>query len=873
MNNLKLIESVSATIQSSPNDFAAIKTALKQSNETLYTSYKQGCEIITLLEARSDLIDYLLRHFWQSHQLDKQDGVTLVAVGGYGRREMHPASDIDLLILLPPKPSQECQENLSQFITLLWDIGLDIGHSVRTLEECLSEAKKDLTVITNLIESRFLIGDKDNYQQLQNAISSDKLWSSQDFLLAKLEEQETRYQKYGNTAYRVEPNLKEGPGGLRDIQVIMWVIQRHYGVLSVKQLKAHGLLTDDEYEELTDNRDFLWEIRFVLHSISQRKEDRLLFQHQQQLAKSFGHTDNTENKAVEVFMMQYYRTITSLDRLTTLLLNLLREKILNPRKAPACIINDWYEEKTGLIAIRDMQLFEKQPHTLLEIFLILQITPQATGITPNTVRSIRQNLHLIDDDFRNNDDSKKIFIEIMRQQKGVTLALKQMNRYGILAAYIPAFQGIVGRMQFDLYHSYTVDEHTLHVIRNVRRYSTKKGKEELPYCSELFDKLEKPELLYLAALFHDIAKGRGGDHAKLGAVDAYTFCRAHHLNKQDASTVSWLVEKHLLLSITVQKKDIDDPDTINEFAELVGTTQHLSYLYLLTVADIRGTNLKLWTSWKHSLLQQFYRSIRHTLQNNIKNIEAQKKKELEEKQAASLAVLLNQGFTQEDCEKLWSTFNRSYFRQYSRRAICWHTACILSSDEMPLVELHQSARNSTTVFIYQKDDPQLFVRIVATLEQLNINTVEAKITSNANGFDLYMLHLLDANGEPITQEDDKENLIQRIKQNIQKTTIPDTSAQRMPREFKHLDVATEIQFSQNTKKSWTILEIKTGDRSGLLSSIGKVLYQQGVQVHDAKISTLEEQVHDVFQITDFNSLPIRNKNKLDKIKKALKKVL
>lgn len=873
MKNLNLIDNIKPILEKLPHNFSEIKTALKQSNEQLYTTYQQGTEIITLLEARSELIDYVLCHFWQHYQLETEEFASLIAVGGYGRKEMHPASDIDLLILLPSNPDEACQERLSEFVTLLWDIGLDIGHSVRSIEECLEEAKNDLTVITNLIESRFLIGNEESYHTLQMGISSDKLWSSQAFLLAKLDEQESRYQKYGNTAYRVEPNLKEGPGGLRDIQVIMWVIQRHYGELSVKQLKAHGLLTDDEYEELTMNHDFLWEIRFVLHTLSQRKEDRLLFQHQQQLAKSFGHTDNTANKAVEAFMMQYYRTITSLDRLTTLLLNLLRDKILNQKKTLPCVINEKYEEKSGLIAIRDMQLFNKRPHSLLEIFLILQVTPQATGITPNTVRSIRQNLHRIDDDFRNSDDSKSIFIEIMRQQKGVTLALKQMNRYGVLAAYIPAFQGIVGRMQFDLYHAFTVDDHTLHVIRNVRRYSTKEGKKELSFCSELFNTLEKNELLYLAALFHDIAKGRGGDHANLGAVDAYDFCRSHHLNEHDASIVSWLVKKHLLLSIVVQKKDISDPDVINEFAELVGTTQRLTYLYLLTVADIRGTNLKLWTSWKHSLLKQFYHSVRYALQNKQENPDVIKKKKQKEKQAEALSILLKRGFTQESCEKIWESYGDNYFSQYRLRTICWHTSSLLSSPKIPIVELHQNSQKSTTLFIYQKDDPQLFIRIVATLEQLNINTVEAKITSNNKGFDLYTLSLLDANGEPISQENDQENLIQRMTRNIQTETILDTSTQRMPRELKYLDVPTNIQFSQNLKKSSTILEIETGDRPGLLSLIGKALYRQGVQIHDAKISTLQEQVQDVFQITDLDNLPITDKNKLSEIKNEVRNVL
>ena len=873
MNKLKFTETLDLALNNTPNDFSAIKLALKKANETLYNTYQQGEDIGILLEARSDLIDHVLRHYWQQHRLEAENFAALIAVGGYGRKEMHPASDIDLLVLLPADPDEACQERLSNFITLLWDIGLDIGHSVRTLDECLDEAKNDLTVITNLIESRLLIGHEKTYKALQAGISPDNLWSSKDFLQAKLEEQVTRYQKYGKTAYRVEPNLKEGPGGLRDIQVIVWVIQRHYGVLSLHELKNHDFLSDDEYEELSVSRDFLWEIRFVLHQLSGRKEDRLLFQYQQKLAEAFGYEDNTANKAVEEFMMRYYRTITNLDRLNTLLLNLLKEKILNPHHTQHCIINEWYEEKNGLIAIRNPQLFEKQPHTLLEIFLILQVTPKATGLTPNTVRNIRQNLHLIDDTFRNNNDCKRIFIEIMRQQKGVTLALKHMNQYGVLAAYIPIFQGIVGRMQFDLYHAFTVDDHTLHVIRNVRRYSTHEGEDELPLCSQIFSTLIKPELLYLAALFHDIAKGRGGDHAELGAIDAYNFCRSHHLDESDASIVSWLVKNHLLLSIIVQKKDISDPDVINDFADRVISVQRLSYLYLLTVADIRGTNLKLWTSWKHSLLQQFYISVKNSLQSKHKATEEDQKTKLQKKKISALAKLMKKGFSSDACEKLWSNLDASYFLQHSEKTLCWHTESILSDHQLPLLKLRNSSRNSTVIFIYQKDDPQLFIRTVATLEKLNINTVEAKITSSNNGFDLYTLHVLDANGSALTESHDQKILQEALKHNLTTDTLPDASKQRISSELKHLDVPTDIKFYQNTKKAWTTLEIETGDRPGLLSLLGKALYQQHVQIQDARITTLEEQVQDVFQITDFEGLPIVDKTKLDKIKVAIETML
>jgi [protein-PII] uridylyltransferase len=870
MNLANIKTELQSVLDDTPDDFITIKQALKASNQALYALYQQqNTEISDLLAARSSLIDFVLQFFWQHHQLDQHKTATLVAVGGYGRAEMHPASDIDLLVLLSQELDTECQQDLSQFITLLWDIGLDIGHSVRTLAECVSEAKEDVTIITNLIESRFLIGQLNAYQQLKEMISPENIWNSQAFLKAKLDEQAQRYKKYGHTAYRVEPNLKEGPGGLRDIQTIIWVMQRHYGLSSLSELKTQGLLSQEEYEELNLSRDFLWEIRFVLHNLSQRKEERLLFQHQQQLAKAFGFDiEAAANRAVERFMMQYYRVITNLDRLNSLLLNLLKETILPSHDYYACIINHHYEERNGLINLREADLFTQQPYRLLEIFLILQTTPKAIGISSNTIRSIRHNLHRIDTDFRNNSQSQAIFISIMQQQKGVNLALRKMNQYGVLAAYIPAFQHIVGLMQFDLFHAFTVDEHTLYVIRNVRRYSTSEGQEELPFCSKIFNQLEKPELLYLAALFHDIAKGRGGDHAKLGALDAYQFCREHHLSKADAQIVSWLVEKHLFLSMIVQKKDISDPDVIAEFAKMFRSSVELDYLYLLTVADIRGTNLKLWTSWKASLLRQFYIATRQVLKSND-NTKKVQKVTLKKKKAAALLHLAQYGINQQECQQHWKNLDSGYFLKHSLETICWHTHSILSQQDYPIVELRQSTKNSSVLFIYQKGDLQLFVRIAATLEQLNINTVEAKIISSHNGFDLYTFHILNVENKPLSESQDKAQLIQSIRHNIQTEYIPDTSTRRMPRELQHLDVPTHIRFSQNIKKSWTVLEIETGDRPGLLSLLGKVLYQQGIQIHDAKISTLEEQAQDVFQITDGDNAPIKVVKQLETIKQAI----
>jgi [protein-PII] uridylyltransferase len=592
-----------------------LKKILTDNNQQLQQDFNNGAEIKPLLHQRSDLIDTLLTQLWGQNNPTKNNTIALVAVGGYGRREMHPASDIDLLVLLSAEPDEQEQEYLSTFIASLWDFGLEIGHSVRTIDECIEEAEKDLTVITNLMEARLVTGNKRLFQQLQQQIQAFGLWLSDDFFIAKLEEQKKRYKHYGDSAYRVEPNLKEGPGGLRDIQMIDWIIQREYGNSSLLVLTKEHIISAEELAILLKGRNYLWKIRFVLHQLAGRKEDRLLFNYQRPLAKQFGCVENEEDNAcIEDFMQSYYRTITSLERITEVVLGILRERICK-KAFIAEKIHSHYLNQDGYLSLIDKDLFQKQPHTLLEVFHMLQIMPSLIGISPHTIRAIRDNRYLIDKKFRQNKQHKQLFMRIMSESQGITFVLHRMNRYGVLAAYLPAFANIVGRMQYDLFHAYTVDEHTLKVIRNIRRFRTAEGAEELPLCSQIFHTLEHPEILYLAALFHDIAKGRGGSHADKGSVDALEFCLSHGMDSYAAHTVSWLVKKHLLMSSIAQRRDTSDPEVIMRFANTVSLATRLDYLYLLTVCDIRATNPTLLTNWKHTLLRDLYQNTHRYLLN------------------------------------------------------------------------------------------------------------------------------------------------------------------------------------------------------------------------------------------------------------------
>ncbi|MEB4591874.1 [protein-PII] uridylyltransferase [Candidatus Thiothrix sp. Deng01] len=872
--NNPLLEVYNDLLERNDLQVADYSQAIREARKRLGAEFHAGQDIRTLLYQHTQFIDALLQHLWNLNDISRQQRATLVAVGGYGRQELHPASDIDVMILLTTAPSETCREHLSAFITLLWDIGLDVGHSVRTLEECVETACGDLTVITNLIEARFLGGNETLFFALRNATNPASMWNSREYFQAKLEELQKRHQKYGDTSHRVEPNLKDGRGGLRDIQTISWVTQREYGTFSLQELYENHLLEHDEYETLREGRLFLWRIRFVLHELAGRKEDRLLFDYQRSLAHTFGYTDDTHNVGVEAFMQRYYRTITELERLTDMLMGIFRERILTLHPPPPEMLGEWYQKRGNLISVLSPDVFVLYPTALLEIFLLLQMTPGVNGLTSGTIRLIRRNLHRIDASFRQQARHRQLFMQILRQPKGITFVMRLMNRYGILAAYIPVFANIVGRMQYDLFHMYTVDEHTLYVVRNLRRYSTSLGAQELPLCAEVFKTLRNPELLYLAGLFHDIAKGRRGDHSELGAADAYSFCREHSLNLHDASLVSWLVRNHLLMSMTAQRKDISDPDVIFEFAGHVASQSRLDCLFLLTVADIRGTNPKLWNGWKQALLHELYHSTRRVLQNRTLH-SRESALLIEEKRRAALEQLVQEDFTEAECLNLWGQFGTDYHLQHSVETVLWHTRHILT--EAPrkptLIHIrHTVSRSSNVLFVYTKDRDDLFSRVVSSLEQLNLNVVQARFVSTTTSFNLYTLHILGPDNQLIISDIDQQHIIDTLAENLAREK-PRHAVHRTPRILRNFDVPTRVSFNQQPEKNLTLLEINAGDMPGLLSRMGNAMDKLGIRVHNARINTLGEQAQDIFYVTTRDGTMITQEAQQKHIRKVLEQTL
>jgi [protein-PII] uridylyltransferase len=592
---------------------------LKQCQQQLWTRFNDGEDVRLLVQARAVTVDAVLKHAWQRFDLGQESDIALLAVGGYGRGELHPYSDIDVLILHSDTTlSIELQEKVSQFITLLWDLGLDIGSSVRSLETCIDKVNEDITIATTFLEIRTLCGRDNLRQNLLELINP--LWSDAVFFEAKRDEQIARHHKHNDTEYNLEPDLKNAPGGLRDIQTIVWVTKRHFQTSNLYDLVTNGFLTEYEYKQLAEGETFLWKIRFALHHIAARNENKLLFDYQRNLAQHFGYTDNNANRAVEQFMKEYYRVVMTLSMLNEMLLQYFDEVILKgDEDAHIQVISDDFQIRNNYLEVRHHQVFARNTSALMELFAVLSESDDITGIRASTIRLIMVEARKINQSFRDNPQNKAYFMEILRSPRSLFNTLKRMKRYGVLGKYLPAFGLIIGQMQYDLFHIYTVDAHTLLVIKNMSRFCRAEDKIQFPLVSEVAQNLAMPELLYLSGLFHDIGKGRGGDHSELGSVDAIEFCLNHGLSQRSANLVAWLTRNHLLMSMTAQKQDLSDPEVIYNFAQKVGDVSHLDYLYALTVSDICATNPKLWNSWRDSLLRQLYQQTRRALRRGLHN--------------------------------------------------------------------------------------------------------------------------------------------------------------------------------------------------------------------------------------------------------------
>jgi len=827
------------------------RQVLERGTELLQERFAADEAVEDLVRDRARLVDITLRAAWVGHTGKFAQDLALVAVGGYGRGELHPSSDIDIMVLLPKSDSADWQPDIEKFLTFLWDIGLEVGHSVRSIDDCQRESLADISVATTLFEARLLAGPESLFAGMRRALASDRLWTSQDFFEAKIKEQTERHHRYFDTAYNLEPNVKSSPGGLRDIHTIGWVAKRHFGTDTLDELVAHGFLTRDELRKLKAGQSFLWKVRFGLHVLTGRREDRLLFDYQIKLAKMFGYEDASFTLAVEQLMQKYYRTVMDVSLMNEMLLQLFREAILT-QSGPPLPINARFQIRNDYLEVTHAEVFARHPSALLEMFVLLQQHPQLRGVRAETIRLIGTHVGLIDEEFRQNPRHHRLFIEILCAPVGVTHELRRMNLYGVLGRYIPAFGRVVGRMQYDLFHAYTVDAHTLFVVSNLRRLAMPKFNDEFPALSQIMQSLPRQEIAYLAALFHDIAKGRGGDHSELGAVDAEAFCLEQGLGRYEARLVAWLVKNHLILSITAQKKDISDPDIIHDFARRVGDQAHLDYLYVLTVADVRGTNPKLWNAWKARLFEEFYERTKRALRRGLETPVDQEEliRETQEQARAQMpdvpADLISQ---------VWAQWTEAYFLRYTPEEIAWQTALLADRhprDDAPLVAIRQlTDRGGTAVFTYAPRLLRSFARTTAVLDQMGLNVVDARLITSANGFSLETYVVLEDNGAVIADAARIREIEQGLWRNLrQPEDSPATVTRRAPRQVRMFSTPTQVNFSIDNRNGRTILELIAADRPGLLSEVGKVFRTERVAINGAKIMTVGERAEDVFYITD-----------------------
>ncbi|MBL1320822.1 MAG: [protein-PII] uridylyltransferase [Methylophaga sp.] len=847
----------------STSDSAFFREALKEAQSYLTQQFNEQIDVVHLVHQRSLFVDQVLQQLWSQH-IGSDLPISLLAVGGYGRAELHPYSDIDLLVLLDESVSEHPPESLSDFLTQLWDIGLEIGHSVRTIAECREQAENDVTIATNLLETRLLCGEATLFSALQELTGSNKTWDTRNFYQIKKQEQQQRHLKYNDTANNLEPNIKEAPGGLRDLQVISWVAQQHFNVSDLQGLKQKGFLSDSEYETLDKAQHFLWKIRFALHLQAGRKEEKLQIDYQRELADQFGYQDNGKRLPVEQFMKDYYLCARSVEQMNFLLLQLFEEQIILADEATQIEpINNRFHVHNGYLATVKTTIFSTYPYAMLELFLILEQHPEIKGVRAETIRQLHAYIHLIDDHFRNDTACQSLFMEIIRQSKGVTHEFRRMNKLGILGAYLPKFGDIVGQMQHDLFHIYTVDEHTLFLVRNLRRFSCSEYSSEFPLCSQIFYQIPKPELLYIAGLFHDIAKGRGGDHSLLGVADAAAFCKQHQLSGHDTETVTFLVRQHLTMSATAQKSDVNDPDIIKAFAAKVKTVDRLNYLYLLTVADIRATNNNLWNGWRDSLLRQLYNATRNWLEDRhdtAKNI-AEKSKQ---RQQQALQQLTHQAWTEQQVTALWQYYDVDYFLHHTTNEIVWQTVIRLQDPtENTVVNSRNLDQEDTLeVFIFTDDKLGIFAAVTACLEALQLDILDAKIDTTTDGKSLNSYILTG-------MVRDQNELIHAIKHQLtllEKTKAFDSSI--TPRTMKLFKTQPTLHFSTDTNQKYTTLELEAHDRLGLVSTLAHIFLQCSIHVISAKLTTLGDQVEDIFLISTSSHLPL-NTDKIAQLQEMI----
>ncbi len=851
-------------------DLSVLRDNYRQEKMALWShianSASNGRGVKSTLIRLAKLADKLLIQLWHNAGFDQ--GEALIAVGGFGRGELFPSSDVDVLVLLPDGVNAEespvLKAKLEAFIGSCWDTGLEIGSSVRTLSDCMDESAKDITVQTSLLESRFLTGRKSLYLQFKN--SYDEAMDPHAFFVAKTLELQQRHNKYENTPYSLEPNCKESPGGLRDLQIIIWVSKAAGFGHNWDDLALKGLATPLEVKQIKRNEAVLSLIRARLHLLAKRREDRLVFDLQHSMAESFGYEAQStpegkhKQRASEVLMRQYYWSAKAVTQLNQILLLNIEEHLQAQRgdiRIEVCKLNEHFFEKNGLLEVAQDDLYQKHPHAILKTFLLYQQTRGVKGLSAKTLRALYNVRGVMDAAFRRDPINRHTFLQILQENQGITHSFRLMNQTSVLGRYLWVFRNIVGQMQHDLFHVYTVDQHILMVLRNVRRFFIADHAHEYPFCSQLAAGWDKPYVLYAAALFHDIAKGRGGDHSKLGALEVKSFCRQHKIPADDAKLIAFLVSEHLTMSHVAQKEDLSDPDVIATFAKRVGNERKLTALYLLTVADIRGTSPKVWNAWKGKLLEDLYKYTLRVLGGRAPDANA----EIESRKSEALVELALHSEPHDGQKALWDTLDVGYFMRHDASEIAWHArqlsryvaksddSVVASGQGKSMVRARISPLGEgLQVLVYTTDQADLFARICGYFDQAGFSILDAKIHTAKNGYALDTFQVVTS----LMPEHYRE-LINMVESGLgttidQKGELPPPTRGRVSRRVKNFPIAPRITLHPDEKAQSWLLGISASDRLGLLYSVATVLAKHSISLKLAKISTLGERVEDTFLI-------------------------
>ncbi len=852
------------------NTLGIFQSVLENGKSTLAEYHLEGGNATTLGNQQSWLIDQILKQCWVRFFAERAP--SLVATGGYGRQVLNFESDIDLLLLLPDGMKKSQLQAIGPFIRFCWDIGLKVGHSVGTVSECVQSAAQDLTVISNMLEGRLIVGEVSLFEKLQTKLRAKQVWPTDKYFKAKLREQQARHLHFGDTAYNLEPNLKEGPGGLRDLHIISWVANRYFGTSDFAELVEHDFLTEQEHRALIKGRDFLLRLRNGLHLLAGRCEDRLLFDYQRELAKQLGYKQRAGHLDVEQMMKRYYRTVKEIQLLNELLLQHFQETILQTRKPRPRKINSRFNAVGDFLEIAHAGVFEQHPNAILELFYLMQQHPKLSGIRASTLRQLRNNLPLIDGGYRKNSTHQATFLDMFKYQDGLTHALRRMNAYGVLGAFFPEFGKIVGQMQHDLFHIFTVDAHSLFVVGNILSFMSDTGKETI--LTAILSQLNRRERLCLAALCHDIGKGSGSDHSIVGEKIALVLCKRLELSEYDGQFVAWLVRHHLTMSWTAQREDTSDPRVIDRFAEIIGDQEHLDNLYLLTVADIRGTSHKVWNEWKGQLLFNLYTATSRRLRSGISGAEAIRQRIDDRKRA--IRKLVGESIPDSVLTQVWEQLDQEYFLRNGPESCAWHAQQIENANllALPLVAMRDRPEiKARQILIVAPESDKLLPQSTGAIDNLRLSILDARIHKTKSGLAI-LVFVTVSQDEITTTKKQRDFQTEQIRKFLLSPPAHYTPPSKNPtRAFKQFKVLTAVAFSDNLELGHTTMEIISQDRPGLLYHVAIALLECKVRLISAKVSTVGEKAEDTFFITDRDGNPISSQEQRQCLEEKLKHYL